>query len=537
MGSHTQEHAVGQRRVLPILGAVLLLLLALLAWRMLASSEDEAIGATGENARSGCSGRVLRFAVAPRIEPVVSQALDTLEGTTCVGFEVQSISEREAVDSVFFGGDTPDVWIPDGDWSVAGMPVEVVSRALASTPVVLAGGRAARRADSWATALTGNDVLLPDPLEDSVGTLGMLAPRMEAKAAGNDLDAAKAFLVPTAQSYGEMAATGEDVDASLTALDPYSTRAVATTEAELLTAQATQSWLQEVTPATGSPLIRFPLTVSEDASSVARAVANEVEAWFGSDEGISALRAVNLRRGDGRVSLPASDTAEIRLLPVPGREAVNDYRFTWQVMSVPSSVLAVFDVSGSMDYDAGGGMTRIDVAAEAAELALDLFPGHARVGLWVFSIDRGGPGQDWRVLEPVRRLDEEVDGVPQRERLLSHRDGLDQLTTGGTGLYDTALAAYERALANYSPDYANSVILLTDGANDDPGSVSGREVLRGLKAMVDPQRPVRIIGIAISEDADLKALRRIARATGGNAHRADAPEDILRVFAQEIAGR
>ncbi len=53
----------------------------------------------------------------------------------------------------------------------------------------------------------------------------------------------------------------------------------------------------------------------------------------------------------------------------------------------------------------------------------------------------------------------------------------------------------------------------------------------------DPQRPVRIIGIAISDDADLAALRRIAEATGGRAHRADAPDDILRVFAQEIANR
>jgi hypothetical protein len=74
-------------------------------------------------------------------------------------------------------------------------------------------------------------------------------------------------------------------------------------------------------------------------------------------------------------------------------------------------------------------------------------------------------------------------------------------------------------------------------ANDDPGSIGEAELLRRLEALVDPQRPVRIIGVAIGQDADLQALQRIAEATGGRAHRADTPEDILQVFSSEIAGR
>jgi hypothetical protein len=48
---------------------------------------------------------------------------------------------------------------------------------------------------------------------------------------------------------------------------------------------------------------------------------------------------------------------------------------------------------------------------------------------------------------------------------------------------------------------------------------------------------VRIVGIAISGDADLAALQRMAHATGGDAYLAAQPEDILEVFAQAVLSR
>jgi len=172
-----------------------------------------------------------------------------------------------------------------------------------------------------------------------------------------------------------------------------------------------------------------------------------------------------------------------------------------------------------------------------AKTALDVFPDRARIGLWVFSIDQGGPGKDWRELEPMRRLDADVHGTSQRDRLDGQAEQMLQLTNGGTGLYDTTLAAYDEALRDYDPAYSNSVILMTDGANDDPGSISLDRLVRELKQARSPKRPVRIIGIGISDDADYPALRRIAEATGGQAYSADTPEDILGVFAKAIASR
>jgi hypothetical protein len=402
---------------------------ALLASRQL-GLPDQLSSPLADSPEESCSRTTLQVSVTPRLADVLERALDQVGDPSCTRFVIQSRGERAVADAVSYGGAVPDLWVPDGDWSLAKLPVEVVSPSLASTPVVLVGGAGAGRPDSWGAALTSGSVAMPDPLDDSVGTLAMLAPRQEAQLLGDDVEAARSFLVPTAQAYGEVASDGREMDLSTQTLTATSTRLVATTEQELLGTGPATGASRVVVPRTGAALIRLPLAVRDDAPAVARVVAEQVAGWFGSDEGAD----------------------------------------------------AVVDVSGSMDF-AAGSTRRIDVATGAADVALGLFPGHARVGLWAFSIDQGGPGQDWRVLEPVRRLDATVAGTSQRDRLRARMDGVGTLTTGGTGLYDTALAAYRQALRIYDPAYANSVIVLTDGANDDPGSISGNDLLRRLRAL------------------------------------------------------
>ena len=48
---------------------------------------------------------------------------------------------------------------------------------------------------------------------------------------------------------------------------------------------------------------------------------------------------------------------------------------------------------------------------------------------------------------------------------------------------------------------------------------------------------MRIVGIAISDDADLGALEQMAEVTGGAAYLAAEPEDILGVFAKAVLSR
>jgi hypothetical protein len=142
---------------------------------------------------------------------------------------------------------------------------------------------------------------------------------------------------------------------------------------------------------------------------------------------------------------------------------------------------------------------------------------------------------DWRVLEPMERLDELRFGRTQRYALRERARQLPGMTEGGTALYATALAAYRQAIVDYRPEYSNAVVLMTDGADDDAGSLE--RLLDRLEAAKDPERPVRIVGIAIGADGDLGALERMAEVTGGHAYLAEQPEDILEVFAQAVLSR
>jgi hypothetical protein len=78
---------------------------------------------------------------------------------------------------------------------------------------------------------------------------------------------------------------------------------------------------------------------------------------------------------------------------------------------------------------------------------------------------------------------------------------------------------------------------MTDGQNEDPGSIDLDQLLDRLAELRDPERPVRLVGIAISGDADLDALRRMAHVTGGEAYLAAEPQDILEVFARAVLSR
>lgn len=135
-------------------------------------------------------------------------------------------------------------------------------------------------------------------------------------------------------------------------------------------------------------------------------------------------------------------------------------------------------------------------------------------------------------------LDDTVDGSSRHEALAAAADSLPDRTQGGTGLYDTALAAFQHMRSTYQEGSVNSVVLMTDGRNeDDPDSISLETLLNTLRAQFDPAKPIPIITIGISEDADMDALQQISEATGTTAYRAEDPRDIEEVFFQAMVER
>ena len=494
-----------------------------------ALSRDD--GGTAASADGCAEFRSVDLVVAPEMYSVVVAALADVT-PDCVQVDPALRSGMEVARGASLGSRLPDVWIPEAHFVAteaflgrAPRP-RLLVKSLARTPVVLVGGNAARRFATWGDAEASGLVSVPNPESSVAGALAVTAPEAEARSVGRTPDAARQLLVPFAQAQGARTVAGEDATVQPAMFARRSPRLVVATEQQLQTVTG-RADLRDLTPPVGAPVLEFPLMVAADAApgsrALARALAEHLEGEVGrsliSDEGLRAPR----RDGDAALRPPAA-------------KAIAEAVFSWSQLSVPSAMLAVVDASGSMDADAGNG-SRMDLLADAARIGLGFLPDHARVGLWIFSIDQGGPGKDWRELEPIRRLDDLRFGRTQRYALRERAAEMSSLTDGGTGLYDTALAAYREALKNYRPHYSNSVVLMTDGRNEDPGSISLDQLLQRLEELKDPDRPVRMVGIAISGDADLAALRRMARVTGGEAYLAAQPEDVLGVFAQAVLSR
>ena len=74
----------------------------------------------------------------------------------------------------------------------------------------------------------------------------------------------------------------------------------------------------------------------------------------------------------------------------------------WAVLTLRSRMLAVIDVSGSMEEPAENGLRRIDIFQQAAIGAMEKFSGEVEMGVWVFSTARNGD-IDYEDLSPIAR--------------------------------------------------------------------------------------------------------------------------------------
>ena len=154
----------------------------------------------------------------------------------------------------------------------------------------------------------------------------------------------------------------------------------------------------------------------------------------------------------------------------------------------------------------------MDLARRAAAGAMPLLPPGSEVGLWEFATKLVGRS-DHRELVPLGPLDGPDGGADRRAALALGVAGLQQIVDGGTGLYDTTLAAVRAVRRGWDPDRVNSVVLLTDGRNDDTDGIDLPTLLAQLRAENDPQRPVPVISLVYGPDADAAALRAISDAT------------------------
>jgi secreted protein with Ig-like and vWFA domain len=89
----------------------------------------------------------------------------------------------------------------------------------------------------------------------------------------------------------------------------------------------------------------------------------------------------------------------------------------------------------------------------------------------------------------------------------------------------------------YKPEFGNSILLLTDGKNDDDGGPTLAETLKQLKEMQDPNKPIQVNMIGFGKGVDRNELEKIAAATNGNVQVAQTPQEISKIFLKMLSRR
>ncbi len=493
--------------------------------------------------RGGCvSTADMTVAVEPNLAPVVDKLLAKTSASdlNCTDVTVEAVPSAAGLAAISAGKATA-LWIPDSSqWlyrlgKATAQSPDVVSESIATTPVVAIGVQGdPPSAGTWLDVLRTKGLGLGDPLTSTVSAAPIIGSLAVAQTENSDAKVVTAAMVPIAQA--QLSADPE-TDQGKRIEKVMAEGGIAVVTEQAVESQSTGA-VSSTVPKDGAVFLDFPMVVTEPSSGdhpAARKLGEDLAKILSSVEAQAAMSVAGFRLPDGAPLSDDRGVGKVAKLVPSDLSAVSDALTTFARLALPIRALAVEDVSGSMAFPAGSS-TRMALTIQASEAGIGLFPDKAQLGLWSFSTKLDG-NKDYRPLVQIRRMDAEVGDGTQRDAVLKATRSLKPQVGGGTGLYDTTLAAYREVKKSYDPKAINSVILLTDGANDDPGSITLNALLKSLKEEFDPTRPVIIVTIGVTADADAEVLKQISEATGGTSYVAREPADIANVFVAALQNR
>ncbi|WP_250038030.1 VWA domain-containing protein [Paractinoplanes maris] len=288
-------------------------------------------------------------------------------------------------------------------------------------------------------------------------------------------------------------------------------------------------------PSPATAVLDYPYAVMPGVDPEKAAAAARLRAALGAFP--AELAQAGLRNADGSVGsgFPAPDGAPAKVLspPAPPAAAITPLLGSWTAITQPGRMLAVFDVSGSMKakVPTAGGLTRAEVTQRTAQQGLALLDGRWSVGNWTFSTNMVGR-RPWKENVPISSVATNLPRLKAAIGRITPKDG------GDTGLFDTALAAYGAVLKGWKPGVSNSVVIYTDGANDNPGGLTIDELVAKMTKLRNPAKPVRMIIIGMGTAIDRAELEAIVKASGsGGVFVATDPAKIGEIFLEAIASR
>lgn len=239
------------------------------------------------------------------------------------------------------------------------------------------------------------------------------------------------------------------------------------------------------------------------------------------------------------IALLAAERGFAATVPDPPRaptaQGLTQLLGMWTVLQRPNNTLLVLDTSGSMnDPVPGTKQTRLQLVQRAAITGAGLLNNQTTVGLWAFST-KLTPTADYRELIQPGLAGEAVGGVPRRQAIAGAVQGL--RATGGTGLYDTIFAAYQRMQAAWQPNAQNVLVVMTDGKNEDDEGLTLAQLTDKLRAAARADRPLPVIGIAVGPQADANTLQNVSKVTGGRTFVARDDVSAIQQIVLAFAGR
>lgn len=501
----------------PVVVLSILLVLTLAGWLGFDYLRDR-LGASDCDAVT-----TITVTAAPDIAPVVAKLAEQ-DTAGCHRVEVSARDSATAVQAP-----TGDVWIPESSlWlrraqenNVWNIPVTGTS--VASSPVVLAltDATASRlgwpgRTPTWGDVLAADTAIaFPDPGGDPAGVSTLIGTVDVTKTAA---DPAGAYALALRKLAKHTVPNGADIFAHDAKVDGYATSETS----------AVKRGLVAVYPDAGVPSLDYPFIVLPGADETKRAAAQQFLAKLLDQAATTQFAEAALRAPDGRTLQDRSQDKRTSsaAMPAVAPPADTDQLLNqWAGISKSARIQVLLDVSGSMAQTVPPGkLDRMTVTLQAAELGIKLFKPTSKIGVWRFSTNLDAD-KDYKELVPVLPVGEQLNnGALDKLRAVKPISG------GATGMYDSVLAAYQSARANWEPGRINLVVVLTDGRNEDRKGISRAQLIAELAKLQDPRRPLQVMGIGIGPDIDAAELREISQATGGEAFTTPDPTKITDIF-------
>ena len=474
---------------------------------------------------NSCAKRpALRVVAASGIAAVVRE----VAGHTCVDATV-TVSDDSAAASTLLKQGKADVWIPDSRVRaiLVGTALTTTAPSVAVSPIVIAANSSLDTSRFSKTPLTWSAILHQSTL-----------PGLHVEIQNNATSSAALVLASALNGIAATETGDKYLGLASTAVASETMPVAKTTAIAASTLRIEEARLVQAQPDTkilnmsgGYPQLDYPWLARSGASTSTSAAAGVLLQALQGPLGDSARKQERLLN-PGSVAVEPGDysgTAGGMLIPVPSVASIPTLYAIADAGAAHGNTLAVLDVSGSMaEPTVPGGPTKMKAVQNSAAIAAQLLSPQTRLGLWEFTYQLDPP-RDYKQLVPMAPLS------TNRTTLLNALDAAQPIPTGGTSLYRTVYEAYKFVQANWDPNYANSLIVFTDGKDEsDPGAPTLAAIQAQLKAIENPAKPIQLIMLGYGA-ADITAMNALTSTVGGVVYHITTPTQIVGAFIDAIS--